>query len=45
MLFLTLHFIEDAPKSVKHDCLDNFKKAEGSLLSELLGSPALISTV
>ena len=45
MLLLPLHFIKDAAKSVKRVCLDNFKKAEGSLLTELLGIPALIVTV
>lgn len=45
MLLLPLHFIKDAAKSVKRVCLDHFKKAEGSLLTELLGIPALIVTV
>ena len=42
---MPLHFIKDAAKSVKRVCLDHFKKAEGSLLTELLGIPALIVTV
>ncbi len=45
MLLLPLHFIKDAAKSVKRICLDHFKKAEGSLLTELLGISALIVTV
>ena len=45
MLLLPLHFIKDAAKSVKRVCLDHFKKAEGSLLTELLGISALIVTV
>ena len=45
MLLLPLHFIKDAAKSVKRVCLDHFKKAEGSLLTELLGISTLIVTV
>jgi transposase len=45
MLLLPLHFVKDAAKSVKRICLDHFKEAEGSLLTELLGISALIVTV